>query len=186
MTFSNTSSNTAWGSSLWPYLQHLRSALSLALSDISSLLSSPLHSSPSLPESRLRAFSARLRWGAFAAAGLYFGLTASVGDWLNSYGVDHLHMPSIQLAAKLFPWNRYIRTKPAYFALAWAPPSEESIDLISSVLRTDPFSADLTNGLAMHLYGVADDFRANATWRAFTRIAPNSPHSKRIEKALEA
>ncbi len=95
-------------------------------------------------------------------------------------------MVDLELAARIFPYDRHLRVGPAYFAIRWLLPSEETVDIIGSALRSDPFSADLTNGLALHAYGIRNDFLANAAWRAFTKLAPNSPKTPRITKALEA
>lgn len=94
-------------------------------------------------------------------------------------------MQWLEQAAQIFPYDRYIRTTPAYFAIINYAPSEDTVALIGSVLRTDPFSADLTNGLALHAYGIRNDFLANSAWRAFTKLAPNSPRTEKIKSALE-
>lgn len=91
----------------------------------------------------------------------------------------------LEQAAEMFPYNRHLRTAPAYAILRNLPPSEESVAVIMAALRTDPFSADLTNGLALHAFGIRNDFLANHAWRSFIKLAPNSPRAKRVKAALE-
>ena len=90
----------------------------------------------------------------------------------------------LEQAAKLFPYDRFIRTQPAYSIIEHLPPSEETVSSISSILRTDPFAADITYGLALHYYGIGHDFEANIAFAAFAKLAHNSRLSKQVSKGL--
>lgn len=79
------------------------------------------------------------------------------------------------MAAKLFPWNRYIRVRPGYEASTRGGPIAD----IESALASDPWSADLTLGLGM-AYVRANDPRAGQVVTRFLLIAHNSPIAKRI------
>ena len=47
--------------------------------------------------------------------------------------------------------------------------------MVVRILRTDPWSADLTFGAAQLFLRIGDGPDANATFNQFIRIAPNSP-----------
>lgn len=79
------------------------------------------------------------------------------------------------LAAQVFPWNRYIRTRPGYETLMLGGP----ITNVQAALVGDPWSADLTFGYAIAL-GYFKDPRALDELKRFMVIAPNSPITKRI------
>ncbi len=58
--------------------------------------------------------------------------------------------------------------------MAYIAPSETSIEMIQSALRTDPFAADLTLGLATHYAQVGNLPMANSIIDDhFRRLAPN-------------
>lgn len=168
MTTSNSSSNTAsgwprwspsWPLALWWILRSASSSFPSAL----------LLSSPSLNASQSRDWSGWLRWGLVSGFALWLGATALVGDRLELSGRS-------ALATKVFPWNRYIRTRTGYNAIQRGGPVSD----IEQALATDPWSADLTYGLGL-IYLLHADPRANDMATRFLQIAPNSPIVKRAK-----
>lgn len=91
----------------------------------------------------------------------------------------------VETGATLFPFNRFIRTKPGYFALRYVEPSEQSLSLLRSSLRTDPFAADLTYGLAIHYFALGRHSEANIIFAKLAHLAPNSPQAGRIRESLQ-
>lgn len=91
----------------------------------------------------------------------------------------------VEAGARLFPWNRFLRTKAGYFALAYVAPSPESIEMIEVALKTDPYASDLIAGLAVHNYILGNHRRANELFAEFAKLAPNSPKGKSVRAALE-
>jgi hypothetical protein len=83
-----------------------------------------------------------LRWGLFAGAGVWLGLSALAADQL--FGHHHS-----KLAAQLFPWNRYIRTQPGYDAIINLGSTHDIIEALAS----DPYSKDLARYLNHRLKG---------------------------------
>jgi hypothetical protein len=79
-------------------------------------------------------------------------------------------MLEIMFAAKLFPWNRILRTKAGYVALV----EKGSTKLVEQALLADPFSADLTFFLAGRYAQEGRDLQAQALLLRFHRLAPLS------------
>lgn len=64
-------------------------------------------------------------------------------------------------------------------------PNEETVQVILDSLRGDPFSADLTKGLADSYYSLGDHFHANLAYTAYAKLVPNGPKGQRVERALK-
>lgn len=118
---------------------------------------------------QLRGLSGWLRWGVCAAIGLYLGLSTEVAD--------HLMLRGRWLqASELSPWNRYIRTKVGYVALMYG-----DLDKAIAVLKTDPWSGDLTYGIAALYYTRGDMAGATRYAARFVEVAPNSRFIQRAQ-----
>ena len=143
-------------------------------SDISSLLSSSVPASTTRSKSRLRRFSECSLWAAFGLLGLALAGTGWLADGLSEDGWNLQNFSMVETASRLFPWNRFIRTKPGYFAMYYIRPGEASIEIIGTALRTDPFAADLTLGLAQHWAAVGSTEMAALIAAKFHHLAPNS------------
>jgi hypothetical protein len=175
MTFSKSPTSTVFLAlpffALW---WALRSMARWALTDISSLLSSPSPCSTSPSKSLLSHALALLPWLGAGVVGIFFALAGFFADGLSEDGWRFHNIMLTQLGADLFPYNRFIRTRPGYFAMAYVVPSEASISMISNALRTDPFAADLTLGLAQHYAAVGNPDMSAIVLDKFHRLAPNS------------
>jgi hypothetical protein len=79
-------------------------------------------------------------------------------------------------AAQLFPWNRYIRTRPGYDVLARGG----SINTLEAALASDPYSADLTYGLGFIYLATGQTAKAEALAQRFIALTPNSPITKKV------
>lgn len=123
-----------------------------------------LLSSPSLPVSRSRGLWGWLRWGVCAVAGVWFGVSAVTADHLLMRG-------GYEMAAKIFPWNRYVRTRVGYVTLMQGV----SIDAALRALASDPWSADLTLGVGVWYHINGNEPLAQKYVARFIQIAPNSP-----------
>ena len=88
-------------------------------------------------------------------------------------------------AARVFPWNRTIRTMPGYIAAGLAP-SEENVQVIATALRGDPFAADLTYLLGFHYFLLGDHVKANHTFEVYAKLAPNNALGKQVKSALQS
>jgi tetratricopeptide (TPR) repeat protein len=109
-----------------------------------------------------------------------------VADTIAEDGWQLRRFDLVEDAAKLFPWNRFIRTKPGYFAIQYVRPSSSSIEIIETALKTDPFAADLIYGLGVHYYAIGDHRHANQAFERFAEIAPNSPLGRQVRAALQS
>jgi len=58
-------------------------------------------------------------------------------------------LEELQLAAKLWPWNRAIRTKPGY-AMLETEPSAQTISVLQATIANDRHSIDLIEALLRH------------------------------------
>ena len=140
MTFSKWSLSSALAPFLfWRWFGS--ASLPLGLNAMSSLRGASLRWSVSQYVSQRKGLWAWLRWGVCSAAGLWLGLTALVADQYGIYG-------NFDKSAQLFPYNRFIRTRPAYNAIA----THGSLPVAVAGLQTDVWSADLTYGVATLYY----------------------------------
>ena len=96
--------------------------------------------------------------------------TALLADSLLSAST----LSEVEYKAWLFPYDRFLRTQPAYWVISYAPPSTGTMDVIETALRGDPFAADLTYGLMMNALAVGDHQRANVVLNTFIRLSPKS------------
>ena len=124
----------------------------------------PLPSLASPLVSPQRGLWAWLRWGLFALLGLGLGLTGEISDHLALHG-------KLILAADVFPWNRYIRTRPGYEVGMHGG----DIAIVERALASDPYSADLTYGLGAMYHIAGDEAKAQAYAQRFIALAPRSP-----------
>jgi hypothetical protein len=69
--------------------------------------------------------------------------------------------------------------------MVFVAPTPETVDVLRETLRGDPFAADFTYGLAVHLYTLNRHAEANATFAAFARLAPHSPLGAKVSNALK-
>ena len=156
----------------FPYY-FFRSLVRWALIDISSLLSSPFPSSTSPWRSPAKPFLVASLWVACGLVGLGFAITGWFADGFSEDGWRLRNLPMTEAGASLFPWNRFLRTRSGYFAMIYVAPSEASIEMITDALRTDPFAADLTLGLAQHWAAVGNPILARIVFAHFRALAPN-------------
>jgi hypothetical protein len=117
---------------------------------------------------------------------VWFGVAGYFASALSEDGWQFARFDLVEAAAKLFPWNRVIRTRPGYFALKYVVPSEASTEIVTGALRTDPYAADLIYGLGTHYYLMGDNHRANQAFARFAELAPNSPIGRQVKSALLA
>jgi hypothetical protein len=125
----------------------------------------------SQPSSQRKAFSSQLYLAGLALIGTFMGLTAIGADWSIHYGNPHL-------AAKLFPWNRYIRTAPGYDAAR----HNGMTSAILEALRDDPNSADLTLNAAALEARDGNIALAEMYIGRFKALAPNSNINPSLHK----
>ena len=85
----------------------------------------------------------------------------------------HGGLRDAQRSAEIFPYNRDTRDAPARSSMEDGHASQESVEILATALRGDPFSADINLGLGVH-YEFLRDPRAIAYYMAFTRIAPRT------------
>ena len=163
MNFSISPSSTESEPYLWPP-SSLWGLSAENLRDIPSLRSWSSPSSPSLLGSRRRGLWAWLRWGVFAVLGLGLGLSGEVADHLAMHG-------QFSLAAVVFPWNRYIRTRPGYEVGMHGG----DITVVERALNGDPYSADLTYGLGAMFHMTDHEAESQLMAKRFLAIAPRSP-----------
>ena len=132
----------------------------------------PFYRSPSSRSqvgSQRRGLLGWLRWGVFAALGIYLGFSTEIADQLMLRG-------RFMQAAELSPWNRYIRTKVGYVALQYG-----DIDTALAVLKTDPWSGDLTYGVAALYFSRGDNENSTKYATRFVQVAPNSIYIQRAK-----
>jgi hypothetical protein len=170
----NLFTNTAWVLFYFFLYWPLASSVRLLRSDLSSLLSSSAPASITPSKSRPRRFLEASLWGACGLIGIAFAMSGWIADGLSEDGWRLRNLAMVEAGARLFPWNRFIRTKPGYFAMAYIHPSEASIELINGALRTDPFAPDLTMALAHHWEVLGNHEMATIIMRKFHRLAPNA------------
>ena len=128
-----------------------------------------LRSSRSQQESQRRGLLGWLRWGVFAALGLYLGLSTEIADQLMLRG-------RFMQASELSPWNRYIRTRVGYAALQY-----DDVNTAIATLKTDPWSGDLTYGIAALYYAHGDKDNSEKYATRFVEIAPHSVYIQRAK-----
>lgn len=168
MTTSNSFSSLDWGPS---HSLHFSSGGFWAL--LPSVTrwppSYPSPSSLSQSASQRRGLLGWLRWALVAVVAFWLGASATWADQLLRQG-------DFSQAAKVFPYNRYIRTSPGYVALMR---NGSLSDELQSLLN-DPWSADLTFGAAILSQRDGNPALSAAFLQQFKRIAPNSPIAKGI------
>ena len=166
----NTVSALSYCSPSWLWASSVR----WVRNDISSLLSLSAPASTTPSKSHPRRFLEASLWAGCGLIGIAFAGTGWLADGLSEDGWSHGNFALVQAGAKLFPWNRFIRTKPGYFAMIYVVPSEASVALIQGALRTDPFAPDLTLGLARHWRAIGADELAAIAESKFHALAPNA------------
>lgn len=125
-------------------------------------------------------------WGLSWRAGLlglgaYFAVTSTAADYLNRTGCATADIARIEQAARLFPYDWFIRTKPGYFYIETRNMSFRAEAEIARVLETDPYSVDLLTGLYWRQLVLGDTSQALETSQLVRRLAPKAVLIKQLE-----
>lgn len=147
--------------SLWRLWSWLRSVALWVLHDLWLLVFWPSVSSGTLSGSLARRFLAYSRWAVVGGLGGYLSITGVVGDQLRGHGLGDINQ--LERAARVFPYDRFIRTQPAYFVALHVRPNDDTVSRLQQALRTDPFCQDLLLVLSIHAKSVGAEGFGTAT-----------------------
>lgn len=103
-----------------------------------------------------------------------------MADQLYVGGWQRHDVSGLQLAARLFPYERSIVTGPAYWYIT--NPSSDGLAAVVEALRHDPWSADLTEAEMRLSFAMKLNDQAV---RAFYRLQRIAPRANTIQAMVE-
>lgn len=81
-------------------------------------------------------------------------------------------MHKLEIASKIFPYNREIVVGPAFKAILDGIPTKESFEHIRIGLKTDPYSVEMSLANMKTSAIIGDNFEALKSYYVLKRIAP--------------
>ncbi len=134
-------------------------------------------------------FLRRLSWGRAAlviwsVASVTFGLSAIVADqlYLEAWRNPPFSPEKLELAAKVFPFDRNIATSPGYYYLLMNKASLISLHAIREALGYDPAAADLIQAEMIFAFQIGKNGQAIDAFNRLKRISLNAKIIKEIEE----
>jgi hypothetical protein len=121
--------------------------------------------------------------GTYGGIGIVYLSLSLIGARLNyqAYGLPALQaIPQLELASRLWPFERNIAVAPAYYALNhWTIPGDYSERMVLNGLSYDPNSADLLIGYAEVLESLNRSPEAEPYWTRALALSPRGAFERR-------
>jgi tetratricopeptide (TPR) repeat protein len=113
-----------------------------------------------------------------------FGLRAVIADQLYLWAWPS-HPERLELAARIFPYERAIAISPGYFYLLANKPSLKALHEVRKALEWDNGAADLIQAEMVYSFAMGKTDEAVAAFYRLKRIDPDAPAIKRMERSDE-
>ncbi len=132
--------------------------------------------------SRRRLSLQRFALVTWSVGSVMFGLSAVVADQLYLSAWRPPFDPSkLELAARIFPFDRAIATSAGYYHLLMNQANLTSLSAIKDALKYDPGAADLIQAEMMFSFQLGKNKQAVDAFNRLKRISPNAKIIKEIE-----
>jgi hypothetical protein len=126
----------------------------------------------------------RVVLGIWLVGSISFGLAGIIADQLYLYAWPS-HPERLELAVRIFPFERQISIGTGYFYVLGNQPSLKALHEVRKALEWDNGAADLIQAEMVYSFAMGKTDEAVAAFYRLKRIDPDAPAIKRIERSDE-
>jgi len=124
----------------------------------------------------------RLLLGAWLVFSVTFGMRALVADQLYLRAWSESSSEKLELAIRIFPYERAIGTSLGYYYLLMNKPSLTALHEVRMALQYDPGAADLIKADMVYSFNLGKKEDAQLAFNRLKRITPNTTIVKELER----